>query len=320
MLFSRKSLSAVCFVAASVALGQSASAVLTNQFVPVGVIDTATSSAQDAFGVAYDSANDLIWASSVGTIHAFTPFKNLSIGLLPIDGLTGLPVLAASVGTTPNPIGGIFQALGFDAAGGQIVRHDPGAQDVKGFDPFTAASFGTFFSDPVIGAIGTSFFDGLDVEGSDVFWSPELSGTGRDSYKNGTKFLDDTSAAQTDISSVSSIGSTITRWAGIEAVTALGTVYTVAEVDLGAGRTVATYDLTGSLIAVDPDGSPFATRLEDLAFDGRYLYGGSIGDARIFVFEIVGPGGTRAIPEPVTAGLSLLSLAGVAAAATRRRA
>ena len=119
---------------------------------------------------------------------------------------------------------------------------------------------------------------------------------------NGVVFLDNTNPAQTDINPPSA-GNTITRWSGIEAVTSLGFIYTVAEVDLGAGpvgRTIATYDLAGNLFAVDPDGSPFATRLEDLAFDGRYLYSGSIGDARIFVFEIVGPGGTTPIPEPAS--------------------
>ena len=86
----------------------------------------------------------------------------------------------------------------------------------------------------------------------------------------------------------------------------------MAEVDSGGspvGRTIATYDLAGTFIAVDPDGSPFATRLEDLAYDRRYLYGVSIGDSRIFVFDIVGPGST--IPEPSTLVLFLVGILGV---------
>ncbi|MCI0628229.1 MAG: VPDSG-CTERM sorting domain-containing protein, partial [Acidobacteria bacterium] len=49
----------------------------------------------------------------------------------------------------------------------------------------------------------------------------------------------------------------------------------------------------------------------DMAYDGRYLYGGSIGDARIFVFDIVGPGGTTPTPD---AGSTLLLMGGSLAA------
>lgn len=320
MTLSRMSVSAACFIAGSVALSQPASAVLSNQFVPVGVIDTGTAVGEDAFGVAYDPVNDVIWHQVGGlSASAFTPFKNLTIGALPIDGVTGLPVLTVSTGaTTPLPAGSLgLNALGFDSGSGELVIHDSaGGASLVRFAPITGALGAPIPITPGI----AGFIDGLDIEGSDVYFSPEGGSGFRKSFKNGAIFLDDTSVPQTDISSVSVIGTTITRWAGIEAVTALGTVYTVAEVSFGAGRTVATYDLSGSLIAVDPDGSPFASRLEDLAYDGRYLYGGSLGDSRIFVFDIVGPGGTNPIPEPLTAGLSLLSLAGVALAAMRRTA
>ena len=77
--------------------------------------------------------------------------------------------------------------------------------------------------------------------------------------------------------------------------------------------------MAGNLIAVDPDGSPFAVRLEDLAFDGRYLYGSDFGTNRVFVFDIVGPGGL-AVPEPASLAVwSLLGVAGCGWAARRWR-
>jgi hypothetical protein len=267
------------------AIPQNAFAIpVANQLIPVGVINTAVApNAQDAFGVAYDSANDVIWATSGGVIEAFTPFNNLNIGALPIDGVTGLPVLTANVGTTPNPGSGI-EALGYNAATGQLLMHV--GTNILAFDPFTGLNSNVFFP-----AVGGSFFDGLDKDGADVYWSPEDGS--RDSIKNGAIFLDNTVVAQTDMTGVW-VGPgfpTITRWAGVEK--ANNFIYTVGEVDFGGGgkRTIGTYDLAGNFFAVDPDGSPFAVRLEDMAFDGRYLYSGSIGDSRVFVFDIVGPGG-----------------------------
>jgi hypothetical protein len=277
---------------------------LTNQFVPIAVIDTATATLTDAFGVTYDPVNDVIWHNPTGggVAFAFTPLKNLAIGSLPIDGFTGLPALTIGTGGSTPGIPS-FEALGFNSATGSIAVL-LGGGIIMDVAPFTG----------VVGAAtagcgaATSFLDGLDIEGTDCYQSAEDGS--RDSLKNGALFLDDTVAAQTDISAVSAF-SAITRWAGVEAVTSLGFVYATAELDFGFGRTIATYDLSGALFAVDPDGSPFASRIEDLAFDGRYLYGASLGDARIFVFDIVGPGGT-VVPEPGALGLLGLSLAGIA--------
>jgi len=273
-----------------------------NQLVPVAVINTAASASVDAFGVTYDPVNDLIWAnpSGGGLIHQYTPLKNLVIGALPIDGVTGLPELAVTSGA-PTPLApsglGNFQAIGFDSVSGQIVLHQPSDDTMQGIDPFTGLNKTPYSSpaiDAAILAAPTSFFDGFDIEGTDAYWSPEPA-VSRDAFKNAAIFLDNTNPLQTDISAVwiGNGGPTITRWAGIEA--ANNFVYAVSEVSLGADRTVATYDLAGNFVAVDPDGSPFAQRLEDLAFDGRFLYGASLGDSRIFVFDIVGPGGLQPV-------------------------
>ena len=114
-----------CWLSYLVCAGTASAIPLANQFVPVGVIDTGTAVGEDAFGVAYDPGNDAIWHNfGSGTIRAFTPFKNLTIGSLSIDGVTGLPSLTTSTGgTTPTVITGI-QALGFDSATDSIVIHD----------------------------------------------------------------------------------------------------------------------------------------------------------------------------------------------------
>ena len=57
---------------------------------------------------------------------------------------------------------------------------------------------------------GTGFLDGLNIEVSNVYTSSEPASTGGDSYKNGALFMDNTSAAQADISDVSA-GTNITR-------------------------------------------------------------------------------------------------------------
>jgi hypothetical protein len=49
--------------------------------------------------------------------HGCTPVKNLDIGILPIDGLTGVPSLQASTGaTTPGDLAGNLFALDPDGS------------------------------------------------------------------------------------------------------------------------------------------------------------------------------------------------------------
>jgi len=271
---------------------------VANQIVPIAIINTAASAGVDAFGVTYDPVNDLIWVNSVAgtSLEQYTPLKNLNIAALPIDGGTGLPQLAVTSGAPTPLLGGLtsLEALGFDPISGQILIHQNGSPDtIEGIDPFTGANKATYSTpaiDAALVAAGTGFVDGLDVNGADVYWSPE-PGITKDSFKNSALFLDNMNVLQTDISAVwvGNGAPIITRWAGIEVVNNF--VYAVSEVDSGADRTIATYDLLGNFVAVDPDGDPIAQRFEDLAFDGVYLYGADAGGSRIFVFDVVGPGG-----------------------------
>ena len=76
---------ALSLVAGLAAFGTASAVPLTNQFVPVAVINTSAAVGENAFGVAYDSVNDLIWSNAgSGTAHAFTPLKNLAIGGLAV--------------------------------------------------------------------------------------------------------------------------------------------------------------------------------------------------------------------------------------------
>lgn len=308
-------LSALLFFCASF----TSAAPLSNQIVPIAQYIAAPG----AFGLAYDNVNNRIWSSNVNgstTLSGWIPYNSFTpaqiAGFPVVGGIQQIPFATGTSGQTTTAPNGGAQALGF--FGGQLYMHTGGNPGViRSFDPITGANLANALV-PTADAL-ISFMDGLDVDAAgNIFYSPEPALSGRDSFMNLTKFLDNTSAGQTDINPPS-LFNFVTRWAGIEVVDELGRVYTVAELDGGSGRSIATYDLLGNLIAIDPDGSPFAARLEDLAFDGRYLYGTDFANNTIFVFDVVGPGGLT-IPEPASMGV--WAIAGIAGgiAAWRRRA
>lgn len=282
---------------------------LANNIVPIAQYTLTDGS----FGLAYDSVNNLMWSNPLGggTLQGFKPLSSFTPaqlaalpvigGVMQIDGTNPLYLL----GSTPSPSG--FKAMAFDPTylGGRLVMDDS-AGGLISFAPLTGAVDGPLYS-ATSGCV--SFCDGLDISaGGTIYASPEDGS--ENSYRNGLIFLDKTSAAQTDMNPTWTAGGAgmITRWAGVEVIDALGRIYAVSEVDFGGNRTISTYDLAGTLLAVDPDGNPFAGRLEDLAFDGRYLYGTDFPDNSIFVFDITGPGGL-AMPEPGSLALTALGLA-----------
>jgi hypothetical protein len=310
----------VCAVLAGSFCAQAAP--MANQLVPIAVYQGYAS----PFGLAYDPGNNVMWIKDTGggplraitPFNAFTPAQIASFGPAGPNGVV-VPFAASNTGlTTPNVFGQGAQALGF--YNGQIVMHRGGGNPIGSFDPVTGGNVnGNLFS-PM--PAGTSFLDGLDVDAAGNFYfSPEPASTGGDSYRNSAIFLNNANAAQTDVSPPAPGVAMIVRWAGIEEITSLGLVFTVA--DTGGNspfRTIATFDLLGNLIAVDPDGSPFASRLEDLAFDGRYLYGTDFATNQIFVFDIVGPGGLQPVPEPASMlAWGLLTGVGLAGYRLRRR-
>lgn len=319
---------AAATVCAFAGMAAPASAVpIAGQFVPVGVyLDTT-----HAFGLAYDSVNDVIHYaqgdSGDNLVHTVKPFKNYTaaeIAALPlVNGIPGLSLAASQhdvAGTTdPGGSGGSgsgahFSALAFNAATGQLLQTSGGG--VRAYDPFTAANQST------IPGIGTGFADGLDVDGANNWFSPDV----QDIFKNGLLFIDNSDPTKTTLPGWAGLGSaTGSGWAGVEQVgNSLFAVAVQSFSDTGRSRTIVRFDATtGELLGFDPDGDPVAARWEDLAYDGQFLYAadlrgnadgaGTVGD--IYVFAVTGGLNPDPDPQPVPEPSSLLLILGCASLA-----
>jgi hypothetical protein len=301
--------------------------------VPVGVyLNT-----HAAFGIAYDSVNDIIHYAQgdagdnlVHTVQAFKNYTAAEIAALPlVNGIPALSLVASQhdvAGTTnPGGSGGLgsgahFSALAFNSATGQLVQTASG--DVRAYDPFTAANQTT------IPNTGSGFADGLDFDGTNRWFSPDIG----DIFKNGALFIDNADPSKTVLPGWSGLGSeTGFGWSGVEQVD--GSLFAVAVQDFGdAGRTrtIVRFDaVTGELLGFDPDGDPIAARWEDLAFDGRFLYAADLrGNADgllvpgdIYVFGVTGglnPGPGQ-VPEPASLGMFVIGASLIGLTMMRRR-
>jgi hypothetical protein len=303
---------------ASLGLGlasQSAeAAAVAGQVVPVAVY----SNWQSAFGLAYDSKNDLMWYtqgdSGDGVVRSFTPYKNLVAPPFEIS-----QALGSEGANTTSPTGGsYFRSLAFDSATGQLVMQGSGS-NLQSFDPITANNNNNDFRP---GSANTSFSDGLDVDGTNTWFSPDVGPI----YNNGSLVVNTGGV----LPSWSGLGSATTfGYSGVEQVgTSLFAVAVQDGGDAGRTRTIVRFDLAGNLLGYDPDGDPVAARWEDLAYDGRYLYAADLrGDHNedgipgdVYVFDVTGgldPGPART-PEP-SAVLSLIALGGLGLVSLKRK-
>ena len=289
---------------------------MTGQIVPVAVYTDTPS----AFGLAYDSVNNLIWFSQGGSgdalIHSLKPFKSFTAadlanpnvttvgGVIRIN-TTGGPGTLDIAGTT-NPaasFGAHSRALAFDAPSGQLVMPGIPAGTLNAFDPFTAGNLNSNFR-PGSGIPGFPLIDGLDVDGPNVWYSPDAL----DIFLNGKLFAngpdiltpknpDQTLEVSDGLLVPPALGEQGLGWAGVEQVgDAVFAVAVLVNENVGRSRTLVRFDLSGILVAFDPDGDPVAARWEDLAFDGQFLYAadtfgdannnGTLGD--IYVFGVTG--------------------------------
>lgn len=312
--------------------GNAKAAPVQAQVTPVAVYQDING----AFGLGFDPVNNLIWVAEGdagdNVIHSLRPWNDFSAAekaALPlnVDGasqISNAVGLLDVAGTTDPAAGGgssaHFRSLAFDTAGGQIVMQSSGV-GLEAFDPFTAANHNSNFRP---GSAQSSFSDGLDVDGANTWYSGDV----QDIYKNGVLFADNSNTSQSQLPVWSGLGSDQANgWSGVEQVgDKLFAVAVHSNSDTGRSRTIVTFDAnSGDLLFFDPDGDPLAARWEDLAFDGRFLYAADLrgnedglgpnGD--IYVFDVIGGGGSiivpppQGVPEPGTLVLFGVALAGL---------
>lgn len=318
-----------CFVLSALG-GRVEAAPIETQITPVAVYHDAFR----PFGMAYDPVNNVMWFTQGdtgdGLVHSARPFNSFSAAEL-----AGVPLVGGvyqfgtaawekdAAGAFATGTSAYFRSLAYDSSIGKLVMQGNGFSLVS-FDAGTGANLAAY------GAASDGFSDGLDVDGGTVWYSPDVQGI----QKNGVVLVD------YDWSGNPALGITLPSWTGLGSAQTLGfsgveqvagKLWAVAVQDFGdAGqtRTIVSFDpVTGELLTYDENGDPIAARWEDMAFDGRYLYAadlrgnadgdGIVGD--IYVFDIVGAGGSELapIPEPGTFALAGLVLA---AGLWRRRA
>lgn len=309
---------------------------VAGQFAPIAVYRNT----DHPFGLAYDSANNLMWYSRGDTgddlVHSLKAYKDYTAAekdAFPAFGSVRYISLADGkndVAGTTNPggsggsgLGAHFSALAYNATSGQLLQTSSG--DVRAYDPLTALNQTT------VAGFGIGFADGLDMDGANRWFSPDAGNI----YKNGVLFASTSNSAQMLSISMGAAYDQTMGWSGIEQVgDSLFAVAVLTGFDAGRSRTIVRFDAnTGELLGFDPDGDPVAARWEDLAYDGQYLYAadlrGNAGDfgvnGDIYVFgvsgglNICGQLGQPACPTPEPETLPLLALGLLSLAIALRR-
>ncbi|MEZ5329471.1 MAG: hypothetical protein R3F19_30870 [Verrucomicrobiales bacterium] len=290
-----------------------AAAPVAGQILPVAVYHSTPS----AFGIAFDSVNNLIWYSQGDSgddlIHSLKPFESFTAaelaglpqtgGIYDISLTDGLHDVAGTTTVTgPGGSGGgaHFSSLAFDSSTGKLVYTSSGS--LRSVDPITGAN-------DVAGGPPSGFQDGLDIDGGVTWSSPDVG----EIYKDGALFA----TAGGANAALAGTGISVSGFSGVEQIG--NSLFAVAVGSIGGEeRSIFKYDaITGELVGYDPDGDPVATRWEDMAYDGKYLYAADLRGNRdgtgpsgdIYVFEA---GGGIVIPPSGVpdGGSSLLMLLG----------
>lgn len=167
-----------------------------------------------AFGVAYDSINKRIHYtqgdSGNALIHTLKPFNSYTaaeLAALPdIGGIKQISLAASEhdlAGTTAPSGGAVhFASLAFDASIGKLVYQS--SVDLKAITPFAVGG------DVTYSTVSTSFTDGLDVDGTNIWHSPDVD----DIFKNGVLLIDDADLTKTTLPGWTGLGMPLLGWGG----------------------------------------------------------------------------------------------------------
>lgn len=242
-----------------------------------------------AFGLAYDGSN-IWWSSDGGAIHEMTT--------------SGVDTGNVITGTT-------WSALAWDGNTNKIA-----IVENNGITEYNRATTGTQAAsslNPVHTNIagGPNFLtDGLDIQGSTLWWSPDVSAV----YHSP---LDGSGSATTFLPSGAG------GYSGVEYLSVGSSNYVFVVNDASNPRQLCYHD---AVTATEIGCTVLAnSRYEDLAFDGRYLYAADYYGNRIDKIDVLSDGGsvfvppTGGVPEPTTWAMLIVGFGGIGAVMRRRR-
>ena len=256
----------------------------TANALTVDVVDSLTT--PSPFGVGFDGTN----------VFFSTPFAGIEVHKIN-QNAAGMPITGSAVTLSAPGVGG--GGLGFD--GTHFVTAASGK--INYFN--TDGSLFQQVSTPASGGV----IDGLDFDHGEVWYSPDAGAVFR---------LD---AATGAFIGANPVLSRRGGFSGVERIDAAGSSFLLVANDVISPRNLCRTSLDGVFDPVKDCAILSDRRYHDLAFDGQFLYAADLAGNRIDKIDLAaggfipGPGG---VPEPATAGLLALGLAGIAALRRRK--
>jgi hypothetical protein len=275
----QKLLATVAFAAITLA-STSASAAIT-----LNLVDSFARSS--AFGLAYDGSN-LWYSNSGGQIFEMT---------------------TSGVNTGNSINGPYWSALAYNGAANKLVTMQNGS--ITQFDRSTSAGASYTTLNPTTTAIAGGYgglVDGLDVQGSTLWWSPDV-----DKVYNSP--IDGSGVRNEFLGGAGG-------YSGVEYLSVGSTNYVIVVNDASAPRRLCVHDTSALELGCTALAN---SRYEDLAFDGRYLYAADFFGNRIDKIDVLSDGGSifvpggGGIPEPTTWAMLILGFAGIGGMLRSRR-